>query len=451
MPTVNITPTDQTKDWSAHRIGLAFSEQTILEVMDRDPYGHLLCFVLPKRALGNGFDLVHPEDSDSPSAEEPQDDESKNDKKPVSRLKQFLRRNGNKNNNNNSQKGSPLDNNDDIWKVLKDPWKKIVDSAASLERGYGSSFPVIYKNDNSNADENHKLFVKVFRPEQVDDTKLKYNKDETIAAIAFKEPDPKGGADKAWEVKDLADLYYNIHRQKQDWWDGRSYLEPIWDEIQGLRAIRMGAVLFAIRVGAGLKIVKVPPNTPAAVLAEIKEAAKRLDSLNGWFILPLDEAEVTIESGTGMVDYHALKRVCLEAITAYTGLPMASLTGIEQERQGADFNQMSEDDYKRELQRQYEDLANWLILRFNELYDWGLSEDSYDIKWRIHEEISDKAQAETDVIRATADATDITSLVLSPQEVRDIRGIIGPAPEPRPAMSFNIKDQTDQDKKEIEA
>jgi len=448
MPTVPVTTTDQTEDWGTFRFGQSFNDTTVRAMMDRDPYAHFLCFLLPLRALGNGFNLMKvPHKSriskltDSvkaifkrPKKEEKTEEDTDKDNKP------------------SKSKEGPLDNNDEIWDVLLKPWEKIVERAAPYERGYGLSDIVIYKNDRTGANENDKLFLKVFRSAQIDSSNLEYNKDETIKKISFKEAHPISGDDTPWEVKDLKDLYHNIQRQKENWWEGRSYLEPIWDELQSLRAIRMGATLFAVRVGAGLKIIQIPKNTPKSVVAQMKIAARELNSLNGFFLLPDEEAKVTISSGSGMVDYHALKRVCLEAVTAYTGIPMVTLVGIEMERQGADFNQESEDDYKREIWRQYEPIAKWLILRYNEYYEWGLTEDSFTLELRLREDISDKDQADTDLVRAQADSTDVNAGILSPDEVREARGIEGKAPE-RPSMfGVNVKGLDDQDpeKKEEE-
>jgi hypothetical protein len=283
-------------------------------------------------------------------------------------------------------------------------------------------------------------FLKVFEPKDMNDTALKFYNDESLKAIHFYETKHQSGkeVDHIMKTANQIDLVWHaINESKEEFWEGRSYLEPVWDEIQGIRAIRMGDILFAIRMGAGLRIITVPKGTHPDVIAEMKTAAKRFDSFNSFFIIPEEGAEVTLETGQGQINYEALKLVLLQSIAAYTGYPLAGFQGLEMERQGGDFNEEKVQDVWRVIQQEEEDFLRWVITRFSPYYDWGFDDESeYIINWKGREEISDIAQAKLENLNSTTHAALVNAGIMSAEEAREKWGLKGPAPE-RPNM-FNV-------------
>ncbi len=436
MATLPVTTTPQDKDWSAHRPGQIITYENMRQMADRDPYGSLLVYELPGAALAQ-WNLI---DSD----------------------------------------GEPIEKNDEIKEIMTKPWKEIVQYGTGYERQFGQSYLVILKSDNPLTKD--QPFVKVYEPDRTE--KIHYFNDRTIKKITLWDNDPVSGqqiritiGEEEAEVdpekgifgKDkLPDLFWNIVRHKKNWWEGASYLEPVWDELVGLRLVRAGCVLFAIRVGAGLKIIRVPEGTPQKVIDDMESAAMKLDSLSGFFIVPLEGAEIDIETGTGMIDYEKLKAVLIQSISAKTGLPRAAFEGIEMERQGGSFNEQRIFDYWRQLQREYEDKLKWVLLRYNDYYNWGLEETKekeslidkikrkvkrikpFEIEWTNRKSLTEMEQAELDEKIANTEATLVAAGIKSADESRPKLGLTGSAPE-RPAdISMSIEDLDDKDDEEDE-
>jgi len=389
-----VTTTKQDKDLSATRAGQAFTMENAREMADRDPYGDFLAYGLPEKAIGLGFEVIDDDDE-------------------------------------------PIDGWEEKWKIIEPEWKKIFGPGAGFSRTFGRSILLLGKSDNPNT--KGQPFIKVFEPIFVEE--IKYYNDQSLMSIKLKDRDPNNGNDIKFEVKgnDINNIYELINKSKQYFWEAGSYFEPVWDELVGLRLIRSGAVLFAVRVGAGLKIVKIPPGTDDATMTEIKAAAKSLDSLNGWFILPVDEAEIEIETGTGMVDYDALKQALLGSLATKTGYPKAGFEGIEMERQGGTFNEERLLDCERIIQRKYKDIAKWLTLHLSDFHGWDITDESFNMQWVRREIVNKRAQAEIDGILATNNATLINAGIKSADEVRKEMGLKGPAPEPPNQFGINVK------------
>ena len=407
-----VTTTDQSKDLSAHRAGQAFTMENCREMADRDPYGEFLAYGLPEKAIGLGFEVMKSEEEDA----------------------------------------EVIDDWPEKWKIIEPEWKKIVGPGAGFSRTYGRSVCVIRTSDNPSKQK--RPFIRVFEPIQVEEV-LYYN-DGDIQSITIKDRDPNTGQDIKLEITDKeVDAVFEIINKRKSWfWEAQSYFEPIWDELVGLRLIRSGAVLFAVRVGAGLKIVKIPPNTDPATLAQIKTAAQKLDSLNGWFVLPVEEAEIEIETGTGMVDYDALKQALLGSLAAKTGYPKAAFEGIEMERQGGDFNEERLLDCERVIQRRYKEIAKWLTIHLSDYHGWGITEESFVMRYVRREVVSERQQEEINGLKATTHSTYVNSGVMSADEVRAILGLKGPAPERPNAFGIGVtgldgkKDDDDQSEEE---
>jgi hypothetical protein len=159
-----------------------------------------------------------------------------------------------------------------------------------------------------------------------------------------------------------------------------------------------------------------------------------------WWLIPLDEAEVKLDTGAGTVDYDLLKQALLGSIASKTGYPKAGFEGIEMERQGGSFNEERLMDCERVIQRQYKDIAKWLVLRFAEYYtDWGVNEENYKMRY-VRREIGDeRQQAEIDESRARRDKELVAAGIKSRDECRPEWGLEGPAPEPPNQFGINVK------------
>lgn len=405
---LNITTGEQEKDWSAVRFGQSIDYETLRFIADRDPYGRLLVSVFVEMALGGGFDLMQAANEDE-----------------------------------------PVENNEEIWKVIKKQWRNFK-KGIKLGRTWGEAFTCIFHSNNPRLKK--EPFLKIFEPKHIEEDKFLLFNDGSIAQLHINEEEHLTGKNiphKFNTYDKTKNVWHNLQETKEHYWEGRPYLEPVWDEIQGIRAIRMGCVLFAIRVGAGLRIIVLPAGTDPDVISDMQDAAQKWEAFNGFFVIPEGEAQVNIETGQGQIDYEKLKLVLLQSIAAYTNYPIAGFQGLEMERQAGEFQEEKVLDVCRVIQRDAEDELRWLITRFSEFYNWGYDDKSdYIIKWRGKEEISDYDQATLDQLLATKDQTLIMAGIESVEEVRKRRGLTGPIPERPTGFGINVSGLDEREEEE---
>lgn len=400
------TEPDRERDLSAYRRGQSFDENWLEFIADRNPYAHFISFILPEQAIGLGFDLLEPGEGEE-----------------------------------------KLEISDKVWEDIKDQWPMFVYNIG-VKRWAGLSILTIFKSDNSNT--KGEPFLKSFDPRQIGKEELKFFNDGTLKQIKLSEPDPNTKLEVTYNFPgdgDLENVYYNQQRFKRYNWLGRSYLEPIWDDLLSTDFTCGAATLYGIRYGAGLKVIKIPEGTDPEVVELMKTAARTLESYNGWFLAPMSEAEITLLQGI-VIDYNHLKMVALENISAYTGYPIAGFRGIEMERQGGEFNNEQVQDCWREIQRNNYDLTKWLILRLNDHFGWGLTEEEFPkIKFHTREVISERQQAELDLLNAQSAQVRIAAGITTEQDERDKMGIEGTAPG-KPQMEFMIQDKGQEEPEE---
>lgn len=215
------------------------------------------------------------------------------------------------------------------------------------------------------------------------------------------------------EKLQLTRFRYRIQKQKRKRNDGRSVLEPIWDPLNTAEIICQQTGYFAIRKGAGLKIVKADVADEAEAAKIRTEIIKMAESTVA--IIP-EDADLTVDA-SGQADYMALLEVPLIFICASTGLPMAKLRGvIGGEQEGSITNIRSlyynilkgiQDQEKVNFRDQISILA--------EIFSWSLPE-GWDIQWRFTQEQSEAEQ--TDMMTKRAASIESLSQIMTLNEIR---------------------------------
>ena len=152
---MHITTEDNERDWSAYRFGQIFTYENARQVADRDPYGYILCYLIPIQALGAGYDLVDPKTKE------------------------------------------PIEKNDEIWEIMEPEWKRLAKKGVPLSRVFGQSYALIIKRNNP--DHQGEPFTKIFELSQVDE--IKYYNDETIQLIEMHETDYNTGLDLPYMIE----------------------------------------------------------------------------------------------------------------------------------------------------------------------------------------------------------------------------------------------------------
>lgn len=215
------------------------------------------------------------------------------------------------------------------------------------------------------------------------------------------------------EKLQLTRFRYRIQKQKRKRNDGRSVLEPIWDPLNTAEIICQQTGYFAIRKGAGLKIVKADVADEAEAAKIRTEIIKMAESTVA--IIP-EDADLTVDA-SGQADYMALLEVPLIFICASTGLPMAKLRGvIGGEQEGSITNIRSlyynilkgiQDQEKVNFRDQISILA--------EMFSWSLPE-GWDIQWKFTQEQSEAEQ--TDMMTKRAASIESLSQIMTLNEIR---------------------------------
>lgn len=369
----NISLYDMEKQHSAFRFGQSFTYDNITKRVARDPYAYFVTNIITEEALGAGFDLIDPETEEL------------------------------------------LDINEKVQDIIEPIWHKVIQGIAR-ERAYGYSVFVLFE-------EGQEAYLKTFEPAYVNETETTFSDSEKLLTLQVRTVDFQG-VQKEYNFPEdglLDNVFLLLTRPKDHFYNGRSVIEPIWDILVGLEYIRQGATIFAIRVGAGMRFVMLPPNATDTEVIELKEGIKKWDSINGLFLLPKD-AEVAIETGKGTVDYELLKNCLLEVLSTYTKVPMARLKGIEPGQiEGAKVNEEALFDVYRTLQRSVKQLTKWLINRLALKYNIKLPK--YEIQWRVRPEVNIREQTEIDMIQAQIDVLYLSNGVKDVAEIRESLGL----------------------------
>lgn len=374
MASIHPTTDDHNRDWSKFRFGQPYSYEGARFISDRDAYGRLITRDLPEEALGPGVDIVDPTTRE------------------------------------------PLKNNMEIWEVLERDWEELI-KAFEQQRAFEWSILGIFDRDNPLAKIKGKNvqapIMLAFEPSDVDNGNTTFYSDHTLKGTKLRKwsKETANTTDQDWyyvgevdtpEGKDIIkapieNAYFVSPTYKRKFWEGRSELECLWDLLWGLRAIHMGCTIFAIRKGAGLKIIIMPPDASAEDIEQMKDGAKRLDSFDGFWLAP-EGADVKIDA-TGQADYNSLKDAILRAISAKLKIPKARLDGIEPGNlEGAKVNEEAMFDVWRRIQRLARPIIKWIIERYNSVYEWFPEKEEgvlteWDIEFRVRESIDEEKEA----------------------------------------------------------
>ena len=365
MATINPTIDDPNRDWSLFRIGQTFSYENARFINDRDPYGRLVTRDLPEEALGAGVDIVDPDTRE------------------------------------------PLKNNMEIWGILEQDWEELI-RAFEIQRWARWSILGIFERDNPKAviaDGTIKApFMIAVEPKDTEKTSF-YN-DHSLKGTKLrkwtKEDSTTQGqewffvgdvkTDKDEKAAPIENAFFVSPTYKRKFWEGRSEVEGIWDEIWGLRAIHMGCTIFAIRKGSGLKLIIMPEDASKEDIALMKAAGRSLDSIDGYFLLP-PGADVKVDA-MGQADYNSLKDCLITALSAKLKIPKARLEGIEPGNlQGAKVNEEAMFDVWRRIQRLARPIVKWMVERYNSVYNWIPEDIDWDIEFRVRESIDEELEA----------------------------------------------------------
>jgi hypothetical protein len=370
--TINVTT--QKKRDDRFRYGIGFDYEKAKYMLYGNAYAAFITDGIFQEALAPGFDVINPKDD------------------------------------------TEVDWNDEFWDKLEPMWNDFL-PIGKYERTYGKALLSVMQN-TLDKDE---LIVRVFEPKNYEPYYDKTGK------IAYVEATEYIGGTIAEEIKhklgnkpvkdsnigsmppstlpnksngkqaDLDWVHEVIIRTKDKIGEGASYIEPVFDTLYGLQTVSANSVYFAIRVGGGLKVIKIPEAKlgDTAYMTRVEDMLKSIDSAMSTITIPIvsglgtEQPDFELKSGD-QIDFKTIKDELRADLSAYSKLPREALIGSELGLRSAETNQGAYFRVLEDIQRQYVPTLLWLVKRFAEKYGWNA--EKIGIQFRKRLEINETEQ-----------------------------------------------------------
>ena len=346
----------QQKNAGKFKYGQLFTENAIDYSISRNPYSFYLTRGILEDIYEHGFRLVEPETKE---------------------LKDW---------------------NDDAISFIKENWRDIK-NAMILERAFGKSFVIAYSNKD-------KVYIRAFR---ASDVMFRYNEfaELTYVSIQEKVEGYTSPIRREYSGSKLEYVYELLLREDEYIKArGKSLLEPVWDTLFGLSMLDENAVYFVVRVGGGLKVLKVSD----AVWNDTRKREKLIDQVEQWnsgnsvFVLPMpiigdarNNIDLTLESGN-QIDFLAVRDLLVGSLAAATGIPREAWLGNEIGLRSAEVNQENADKIKQKERKNYENFLRWCIWLYQTLNN--IIDDQYEFDYYVTEETSETEMLQNLQIKA---------------------------------------------------
>lgn len=259
------------------------------------------------------------------------------------------------------------------------------------ERSYGNCLFAIINDEYNNA------HLRVFEPE---DYKIKQDDYGNITYAEASETVLGNSTEikYVWrEPEELKNIYHLVLRPSKNIGQGKSYIEPIMDDIVGLNLVKEHTTIFVIRNGAGRLILYVSDALykDDSFMSSMEDSLAKQNSANSVLIVPMgpDEGfkpEMDLAISNQPYSVLEYRDIFLRSISAYSGLPASRLEGEDQNYASADKNELAYFDVLQKIQEDTNDLAKWLTDRLGEAYFKGLGE--YDIAYNVRQELTEEGR-----------------------------------------------------------
>lgn len=345
------------------RYGQAYDNSKITFMIDRNPYAYRLTYGVVRDAIGKGIKTIEKE----------------------------------------TEKDKTWSK--DMWEVLKKEWKTL-EKYFGDERGFRKALFMVRETNNETV-------LRSFTPK---DYSVAYDKHYNI--VKMNATEYIGGSEAMSilhqipanidsgvvdEKFDLDSLYELIIRESDRKGEGKSVLQPVWDTLFSLMMLDEHATYFVIRVGGGLKIIKVPEDklNDAKYMAKIRNAVEGVNSGNGVMIIPTvnvagtNVQDLTFELLSGeLIDFLAVRDLLLGSLAAATGIPREVWLGSELGLRSSETNQSNYFSVLQDIQDDYRPFLEWLIRKLNKKHKWFGEEEEFDIEFIARSEMTDRQKME---------------------------------------------------------
>lgn len=354
---IGINQENYKKSYGLYRYGRKFTFVDLEKEGDRNSLAWFLTYGLVNEALLDGFDII------------------------------------------DTKTKEPVNWNDDFQKILKPLLPDIV-FALGNTRLFGHSLIAIL-NDDFN-----KTYVRSFDPENYGIISDKFGNitfaEATEEVIGLPAPDTI--QEYEWETPEkLENIYHSVNRITKKRNQGKSYLNPIWDELQSLASLNEQTTIFVIRNAAGQIIISAPSSvlSNAESRATIINAAKDTNAANGLILLPQGDpqdgegkTEWTIQTATQGFDPVNQRQLWIQSVSAYSGVPALRLEGAARNYSTAKENTASYIEVLQDLQGEYLDELLWLVKRIASRALKKTDFENIEFKFAVREQLTEKERTE---------------------------------------------------------
>lgn len=280
---------------------------------------------------------------------------------------------------------------DEKFQKLLRPLLKEFIKGVGNERTYGQSLFALIVDDNN------KAHLRNYAPK---DFGIKSDKFGNILSLSAKEQCSgyTGLISHNWNTEEeLSNTFLSINRPSDILNQGKPYILPVWDSCCSLVVISEHMTIFSIRTGAGRIIVRAPQAmmNDKMFMDGLIEAAVDTNSSSGLQIVPIPDdpnvkVEIDIETVSASYNVLEFRKLPIQDISAYSGVPALRLDGAARNYSTADQNATSYLGLVEDIQFQNMEEALWFTKKLAVAYlNVSEDDDSWELKFNVKEELTE--------------------------------------------------------------
>lgn len=219
-------------------------------------------------------------------------------------------------------------------------------------------------------------------------------------------------------------IYEIISTPSEKIGEGISVLEPIWDELYSLSLLNANATYFVVRIGGGLKVLRVTEKDLRndSAMSGLMRTLHEMDSASSTITLPIVEGQTeqaSLEVLTGdQIDFLSIRDLVLGAVSVATGIPREAFLGNEIGMRSSEVNQEQYFSILQNIQDNYLPVLTWFFDTLIKVYKLNVKYSA--VKFGSHAELSD-----SDNIALMGNKIDFVSKALKYLSVQQIEQIVG--------------------------
>jgi hypothetical protein len=348
-----MTVETEKRNQGVYRVGQRFDNASINFISHRDPTTAYLVDGIVRDAVGKGFVVLDPKT-----------------KEPISW--------------------------NDKFQLENDKYYETLLQGATITRSYGQSVLTFM-----NKEKEGEFLLRAYRPR---DFQLKFNEEtdlvkvETWLSIVGVARMNK----KTFQTEEeIEDTFWYVWRHKPIHGQVMSYIEPIFDNLWGLYTIDANSIYYVVRVGGGLKIVKVPLQLLANEewRSEFESGMENLNSPNSLILVPLmdgveTQVEFNVDTGGPAIDFTKIRDVHLDRISSYSGVPRNKFIGAELGLRSAEQNTLNFWDVLQGIQKHMTPLIKWYVNKIAKATGLITEDAEFEISFNVRHELSQEAKTD---------------------------------------------------------